>query len=545
MQRWITAACAAGALACAPSLAPTDEDAGTRDASTQESDASIPRVSGAFTHEVSAEGVVTTVVDAGDESAWQHLDLDTGISTQDGWDLAFSRFRVRTNGGVSGSGGVLVAELDGRSFDSVTRAPEDGWTADRPDGDADDDTEADNVFNNGTKDWYEYELSTHTLTPRDVTYVVASTEARFYKLRFESYYDDAGSPAIVRFRWAEIQPPMSALPDAGPGPSDGGVPSDPDAGEEPLPPGAIVVDASDSASWIYLDLEDGIVSPATPETDLGWDLALRRTELRTNSGASGAGLGGARLDESGLDFDAITESTTLGFVVDELREPRPGADPSSANPALAGWFDYDVGTHTVTPGERTYLVRTADGAYAKLRIWRWNGGELALSFEPVARRVEVVEIDVDATAGDAWTYVSLRDGAVVTVSDAATEGGWDLGISRTRMRTNGGTSGAGMGAAVETSATEIAALEEAPASGWAIDELLASSSPGGESYSGNPVLDGWYDYDVTTHTVSPRPVAFAVRTADGHAAAIRVVSYAGGTYRLALAFAGPGHSDFL
>src|SRR5690606_21847692 len=157
----------------------------------------------------------------------------------------------------------------------------------------------------------------------------------------------------------------------------------------------------------------------------------------------------------------------------------------------------------------------------------------------------VVEIDVDATAGDAWTYVSLRDGAVVTVSDAATEGGWDLGISRTRMRTNGGTSGAGMGAAVETSATEIAALEEAPASGWAIDELLASSSPGGESYSGNPVLDGWYDYDVTTHTVSPRPVAFAVRTADGHAAAIRVVSYAGGTYRLALAFAGPGHSDFL
>lgn len=537
-------ACATLALACAPSLKPDDDDAGLTDASAPPNDGGFPRVSGAFTHEVSSDGVITTVVDASDDSAWQHLDLDTGLSAMNGWDLAFSRFRVRTNGGVSGSGGVLVAALEGRAFESVTRAPEEGWTADRPDGEDDDDSEPDNVFNNGTSDWYEYELSTHSLTPRDVTYVIASTERRFYKLRFESYYDDAGSPAIIRFRWAEVEPPMSALPDAGPGPMDAGMPGVPDAGDEPLPADAIVIDASSSTDWVYLDIEDGIVSPTTPETDVGWDLAFRRAEIRTNSGTSGNGFGGARLDESGLDFDAITESTTLGFAVDELRESRAGAEPSSANPALAGWFDYDPSTHSVTPGDRSYLVRTADGGYAKLRIWRWRSGEFALSFVPVTRRVEVVQIDVDATASDAWTYVSLRDGAVVTVSDAATDGNWDLGLSRTRMRTNGGTSGAGMGAAVETSASELIELEQAPTEGWEIDELLSSSAPGGEEYSGSPVLEGWFDYDAATHAITPRPVVFAIRTADGQAAAVRVVSYASGVYRLALAFAGPGQNEF-
>jgi hypothetical protein len=447
---------------------------------------------------------------------------------------------------VSGSGGVLVAALEGRAFDTVTRAPEEGWSADRPDGSDDTDSEPDNVFNNGTNDWYAYDQATHVLTPRDVTYVIASTEQRFYKLRFESYYDEAGSPAVVRFRWAEIDAPTSALPDAGVGgPTDAGAPL-PDAGEEPLPPGAIVVDASDATRWVYLDLEDGVVSPANPEDDASWDVAFRRTEVRTNSGTSGSGLGGARVDDSEQAFDAITESTTLGFVVDELvASSRPGAEPTSMNRVLAGWYDYNPVTHSVTPGDRTYLVRTAGGEYAKLRIWRWRSGELALSFERVARRVDVVELEVDASASDAWTYVSLRDGTVVPVTDPETDPRWDVAFSRTRLRTNGGTSGAGMGAAAGTGATELHELASAPADGWMADAIISGGdAPGSTAYSGNEVLAGWFNYDPVSHVVSPRPVVFAVRTADGQNAAFRVRSYAGGVYRIALAFAGPGRTDF-
>ena len=541
MERWITTALAVAALGCAPSLN-IKEDGGRHDATPPRSDGGFPRSSGAFTHEVEG-GVVTTIADATDESAWQHLDLDSGLSTTEGWDLAFSRFRVRINGGVSGGGGVLVAELEGQAFDALTRAPEEGWSAAVPDGESDDDTEPDNAFNDGASDWYAYDEATHTLTARDVTYVIASTEARFYKLRFEAYYDAAGSPAVVRFRWAEIESPASALPDAGPGPSDGGMP-DPDGGEEPLPTGAIVVDASDASSWVYLDVEDGVVTPATPETDRGWDLALRRTELRTNSGTSGGGLGGAREDESGLAFDAITESTTLGFTTDALVTPRPGAEPTSLSETLVGWYDYDPATHTLAPGDRSYLVRTADGGYAKLRIWRWRDGELALSFVAVARRVDVIALDVDATASDAWTYVSLRDGAIVTVTDAATDSIWDVGFSRTRMRTNGGTSGGGSGAAVETSAATIAALDAAPTDGWLADVMQSDGPPGSPEYSGSPVLASWYDYDPVTHSVSPRPVVFAVRTADGETAALRVLSYSAGALCVELAFAGPGRNDF-
>jgi hypothetical protein len=57
-------------------------------------------------------------------------------------------------------------------------------------------------------------------------------------------------------------------------------------------------------------------------------------------------------------------------------------------------------------------------------------------------------------------------------------------------------------------------------------------------------LASWYDYDPTTHSVSPRPVVFAVRTADGHTAALRVLTYSSGALRVELAFAGPGRHDF-
>lgn len=537
-----TAVALALAFGCAPALAPSD--AGATDAGSNPNDAGIPPASGAFRHSVEG-GVVTTIVDATSMDVWQHLDLDTGLSTDesDAWDLAFSRFRIRTNGGASGPGGVQVAALPGQSFDTLTMAPEEGWTVDIPDGDADDDTEPDNVFNNGTDDWYAYDPETHALTPKDVTYAIASTVGRFYKLRIDGYYDDAGSPGVLRFRWAAIAPPASALPDAGVDPLDGGVA--PDAGEEPLPPGAIVVDASDPTAWVYLDAETGLVTPTDPSTGLGWDLALRRTEIRTNSGTSGAGVGGAREYDGALAFDDITDATTFGYAADELlTSGRPGAEPVSMSPVLAGWYDYDPATHRVSPGDRTYLVRTATGGYAKLRVWRWRDGEYALSFTPVARRVDVVELDVDASASDAWAYLSLRDGALVAVSDPATDGAWDLGISRTRMRTNGGTSGAGMGEAAETAATEITDLGEAPAEGWMSDAMLTDGPPGSPSYSGNPVLATWYDYDFTTHTVTPRPVVFMVRTADGHLGALRVRSYAGGMFRAAIAFAGAGQDRF-
>ena len=48
---------------------------------------------------------------------------------------------------------------------------------------------------------------THELKPRPFTYVVVSTERRYYKIAIDSYYDESGTPAILRLRWTEIDAP--------------------------------------------------------------------------------------------------------------------------------------------------------------------------------------------------------------------------------------------------------------------------------------------------------------------------------------------------
>src|SRR5262245_43792952 len=80
--------------------------------------------------------VTLTRGDASAEGEWVHLDIDTGkeVAETGAWDLAFQRFHIISNGGVSGSAGVEVAALDGATFDGVQNAPTAGFIADAADG---------------------------------------------------------------------------------------------------------------------------------------------------------------------------------------------------------------------------------------------------------------------------------------------------------------------------------------------------------------------------------------------------------------------------
>jgi len=502
----------------------------------------VPPSSGAFTHTVNDDGSVTTVADATDLDARQYLDLDSGeaVQSRDGWDLSFRRFLIHTNGGISGTGGVQVAVVR-QPFGDVDRAPEMGWSVDMEDGDGDDDSEPDNLFNNGTDDWYAYEEDGHTLTPRpDKTYVVATTESRFFKLRVDGYYDDVGNPAVISFTWAEVTPPMSALPDVGITPTDTSRPPT-DSSLPPIPADAVEIDATNPDDWVYIRIGGGVVTTADPTTDSSWDLGVRRSEVRTNSGTSGGGVGGARVDESTALYDDITETSTFGFEVDSIQTSgMPGAEPISASPALFNWFVYDPATHTLGTDDRAFMIRGGEGAYAKLKVWRWEDGVYFLSFDTVTRLTEVREIDVDASDEASWTYLSLRDGAAVEVTDAASEGAWDVGFSGTHIRTNGGTTGGGMGQAIEAGA-DIATITSAPSGTWTTDAMITDTPSGRPEFSGNEALTGWYD---SSAGVAPRDVAYAVRTADGHLAALQVRSYAAGVYRVAVRFAGPNQTGF-
>ena len=169
-------------------------------------------------------GVYRLEVDASDKEAWVYFDLDArtsvdapaDLSTSLEWDLAFRRFFVKSNGGVSGPAGVRVAPLPNVAFDALEQAPETGWIEDRPkaaDGsDAPDEVIRDDVdftFNRANdaseNGWYLYDPTDHTLSPAPVVFAIESKLGDFYKLELLRYYDDAGSPGFLTLRFAAIE----------------------------------------------------------------------------------------------------------------------------------------------------------------------------------------------------------------------------------------------------------------------------------------------------------------------------------------------------
>src|SRR5688572_30371109 len=70
------------------------------------------------------------LIDATSMDVWIYFDLEsqeivTPANPDDSteWDLAFQRFKVKANGGASGTGGVEVAEVEGAVCNDLLRAP--------------------------------------------------------------------------------------------------------------------------------------------------------------------------------------------------------------------------------------------------------------------------------------------------------------------------------------------------------------------------------------------------------------------------------------
>jgi hypothetical protein len=496
------------------------------------------------------EGAVTlATVDATAEDAMVYVDLDRDAEVAQraqGWDLAFQRFQIVTNGGVSGDGDVIVAWSDAQPFDTIAQAPTAGYVVDAPDGD-DDDALPDLALGA----WYDYNPADHTLSAKARVYLLRTAQGGWRKLQIERYYDDAGTPAILTLRWAAVaapngEPQLDQDFDPDPDPNNAtnnGANNGPEP--DPLPEGAISVDASRAGRWIGLDLATGASRELqTPEEDATWDLAFSRTEVRTNSGTSGPGLGGAKFIAGG-DFDATAAANTMGYAEDTLitMESAHGAREVSGNPALAQWYDYNPMTHAVTPRGGLFIVRTAAGEIAALKIHRYVSGIFTISVKPLALEVTRERLTVP-TASGVWTRVNLRDGRVL----AEGEGGdldWDIALQRTQIQTNSGTSGPGLGGALLTDAAALEDLLAIPDGDLLEDAMLPlPGPPGAGEFSGNPALNDWYDYDPATHTVTPKARVYVVRTADGHYARLQVDAYEGGAWTFSWSYAGAGRDRF-
>lgn len=180
-------------------------------------------------HGEHASGGTETTVTACSGERWVGLDLETKTellvdddTPAGAWDLAFQRYHVMSNGGVSGSGGVRIAPLEGVDFDDVTEAPAEGYLEDESDSDLD--GYDDFVISGQELSWWRYNLETHVIEMTGVVWVVESAEGNYYKLELTDYYEDQNGTAASgypTFVWAPLAPPPGG-DDAGPGDDDAG-----------------------------------------------------------------------------------------------------------------------------------------------------------------------------------------------------------------------------------------------------------------------------------------------------------------------------------
>ena len=124
---------------------------------------------------------------------------------------------------------------------------------------------------------------------------------------------------------------------------------------------AYTLDVSDSASWVYFDLDTGAeVTPADPADASDWDLAFQQFTVHVNGGSNGTG---------GVEVVALNgEYNAWGSYGDGYPESGWATDSDTTGAVMSGWYSYDSTTHVVSPGDVRYFVRSTEGDVYELRI---------------------------------------------------------------------------------------------------------------------------------------------------------------------------------
>ena len=131
-------------------------------------------------------------------------------------------------------------------------------------------------------------------------------------------------------------------------------------------------------NWIYFSLSEGKIiegiNEANRHDNTKWDLAFYRYNVRTNSGLSGIGNGGA-LDTKATDLSAVTTVPSGKFTTDVMGEITssmssfpPPSIKTPLNAELSESIKFQGPPPTYTPNNHVYIVKTADGKYAKIQI---------------------------------------------------------------------------------------------------------------------------------------------------------------------------------
>jgi hypothetical protein len=148
----------------------------------------------------------------------------------------------------------------------------------------------------------------------------------------------------------------------------------------------VEIDATAYDKWVYFSFKTGAVvgTSAVDENrdKLDWDIAFHRWDVRTNSGTSGSGKGGAYLATDKFaktGWDALIEAPTTGYKADAKISVTAATKPSyqfkevNGSDVITGkmkaggtWMIFTGPPPAYEITNQIFVVKTADGKYAKL-----------------------------------------------------------------------------------------------------------------------------------------------------------------------------------
>ena len=130
--------------------------------------------------------------------------------------------------------------------------------------------------------------------------------------------------------------------------------------------------------YIYIDLRNGRkveVTDLASRSSMDWDIALKRSSLRSNSGDSGAGNRKVAV-VAATDLTTVTVGPASGYTTDDFTSADcmftgiPGGEPQSV---FAEWYNYDQATNQLSPKPEVYVVERSDGSRSAFRIVTYYG----------------------------------------------------------------------------------------------------------------------------------------------------------------------------
>jgi HmuY protein len=144
--------------------------------------------------------------------------------------------------------------------------------------------------------------------------------------------------------------------------------------------------------------------------------------------------------------------------------------------------------------------------------------------------VTVANLAADTTTGfsptgrplgaNAFTYVSLREGKIITGADTLTNK-WDIAFKQFYIKVNGGTNATGGGNAAAYIANSTFETYT-----QIVEADTEFKQDNGATYALNPTPGVWYTYSPTTYLALPIPgKIFVIRTADGRYAKLEITSF--------------------